>query len=392
MSKQVKYIGMDVHKAMTAIAVLDSAGKVRAEATLETKTATMVQFIRGLEGTLLVTLEESPYSEWLYDVLSPHAAQVVVCDPRKNAAYSKSGNKSDRIDAHKLVDLLRTNLLRAVYPGNGSVRAWQELARGYLCLVEDATRVMNRLKAIYRGRGIACSGTRVYSVNQRGEWLQQLREAGVRCRTELLHEQLDLLLPLRRRAQDALLAESRNHGAQKRLRTIPGIGPLRGALLIALIQTPHRFRSKRQLWAYAGRSVVTQASAEYDLAGGRIQRSKKRALLRGLNRNHNPKLQEICKGASRYGQHPLCPLARVLWEQGGARKEARTGAADGRTQDCDHRSGALEERRTFRRTTSERTYSLSVCARRARSGVVSSGSMSAVLQTLGFEGESPCSR
>ena len=298
MSKQVKYIGMDVHKAMTVIAVLDSAGQGRAEATLETKTATMVQFLRGLEGTLHVTLEESPYSAWLYDVLSPHAAQVVVCDPRKNAAYIKSGNKSDRIDAHKLADLLRTNMLSAVYHGNGSVRALQELARGYLCLVEDATRVMNRLKAIYRGRGIACGGTRVYSGNHRGEWLEPLREAGVRCRTELLYEQLDLLLPLRRRAKDALLAESRNHGAQKRLRTIPGIGPLRGALLIALLQTPHRFRSKRQLWAYAGLAVVTQASAEYDLAGGRIQRSKKRALLRGLNRNHNPKRKEIFKGAA----------------------------------------------------------------------------------------------
>jgi len=298
MSKQVQYIGMDVHKAMTVIAVLDSAGKTRAEATIETKTATMVQFLRGLEGVLHVTLEESPYSAWLYDVLSPHAAQVVVCDPRKNAAYIKSGNKSDQIDAHKLADLLRTNMLSAVYHGNRSVQALKELARGYLCLVEDATRVMNRLKAIYRGRGIACGGTRVYSRNHRGEWLEQLREAGVRRRAELLYQQLDLLLALRRQAKDALLAESRKHAAQKLLCTIPGIGPLRAALLIALLQTPHRFRSKRQLWAYAGLAVVTQASAEYDLAGGRIQRSKKRALVRGLNRNHNPKLKEVFKGAA----------------------------------------------------------------------------------------------
>jgi len=298
MSKQVKYIGMDVHKAMTVITVLDSTGKMRAEAAIETKTATMVQFIRGLEGILHVTLEESTYSAWLYDVLSPYVAKVVVCDPRKNAAYFKSGNKSDKIDAHKLADLLRTNMLSAVYHGNQSVRALKELARSYLCLVEDTTRVMNRLKAIYRGRGIACSGTRVYSQLHHNEWLEQLQEAGVRHRTELLYAQLDLLLPLRRQAKDALLAEGKKHAAQKLLRTIPGIGPLRAALLIALLQTPHRFRSKRQLWTYAGLGVVTQDSAEYCLRDGRIQRSKKRALVRGLNRNRNPYLKEIFKGAA----------------------------------------------------------------------------------------------
>lgn len=298
MSKLSKYIGMDVHKAITVIVVLDAAGRTLVEAMIETKATSLVQFLRGLEGTLHVTFEESCYSAWLYDVLSPHAARVVVCDPRQNAAYVKSGNKSDRIDARKLADLLRTNMLNPVYHGNQSVKALQELARAYLCLVEDAARVMNRLKAIYRGRGIACGGTRVYSPRYRGEWLEQLRESGARCRAELLYQQLDLLLPLRRQAKQALLAEARRHAVEKLLRTIPGIGPLRAALLIAVIQTPHRFRGKRQLWAYAGLAVVTQDSAEYCLRDGRIQRSKKQALVRGLNHNHNPRLKEILKGAA----------------------------------------------------------------------------------------------
>jgi len=157
---------------------------------------------------------------------------------------------------------------------------------------------VNRLKAVYRGRGIDCGGTRVYSPRHRQAWLEQLLEAGVRRRTEMLYQQLDLLLPLRRQAKDAVLAESRKHPAQKLLRSIPGIGPLRAALLIAGIQTPHRFRTKRQLWAYAGLAVVTHNSAEYCLRDGRIQRSKKRALLRGLNRNHNPLLKEVFKGAA----------------------------------------------------------------------------------------------
>jgi Transposase IS116/IS110/IS902 family len=47
-----------------------------------------------------------------------------------------------------------------------------------------------------------------------------------------------------------VLAESRKHKAAKLLRQIPCIGPIRAARLLALMQTPHRFRSKRQLWTY----------------------------------------------------------------------------------------------------------------------------------------------
>ena len=280
MKKLVKYIGMDVHKAMTVIVVLDAAGQTLAQATIQTQAATILAFIRGLDGVLYITLEESTYSAWLYDLLSPHVAKVVVCDPRKNASYFKSGNKSDRIDTHKLADLQRCNMLNPVYDDNAGVRALKELARSYLALVEDVTRVMSRLKALYRGRGIACGGQRVYSALSRSPWLEQLREPGLRGRTELLYRQLDALTPLRREARKALLAESRRHPAAKSLRSIPGLGPVRVALLLALMQTPHRFRGKRQLWTYAGLAIVTWGSSEYCLVEGRIQRSKRSVLVR----------------------------------------------------------------------------------------------------------------
>jgi transposase len=72
---------------------------------------------------------------------------------------------------------------------------------------------------------------------------------GVRVRAEFTYQQLDRLQALRQVVRRDLLAESRKHGATKLLRQIPGIGPLRAALLVALLQTPDRFRSKRQLWA-----------------------------------------------------------------------------------------------------------------------------------------------
>ena len=106
MNRDVKYVGMDVHKEAIAIAVLNGAGKLVMESIIETKASTILQFIQGLRGDLHVTLEEGTWAAWLYDLLKPHVTEVVVCDPRKNALL-KEGNKSDKIDARKLADLLK---------------------------------------------------------------------------------------------------------------------------------------------------------------------------------------------------------------------------------------------------------------------------------------------
>jgi hypothetical protein len=88
------------HQATISVAVMDSSGKLILESILETKAATILQFLGGLCGSLLVTLEEGTSAAWLYDLLKPHVANVLVCDPRKNALL-KDGSKSDRIDARK---------------------------------------------------------------------------------------------------------------------------------------------------------------------------------------------------------------------------------------------------------------------------------------------------
>jgi transposase len=157
---------------------------------------------------------------------------------------------------------------------------------------------MNRIKALYRGWGIACSGTRVYAPRYREEWLQKIKQAGVHRRAELLYQQLDGLQELRRMVRPELLAESRRHKASKLLRQIPCIGPIRAARLLALMQTPHRFRSKRQLWTYSGLGVETRDSAQYRFVDGQLCRAKKPQQIRGLNQNHNHEMKDIFKGAA----------------------------------------------------------------------------------------------
>jgi transposase len=77
------------------------------------------------------------------------------------------------------------------------------------------------------------------------------------------------------------------------LRQIPSIGPIRAALPIAVMQTPHRFRTNRQLWAYCGLALQTSTSGEYRIVEGQLKRSKKFLAIRGLNGNHNHDLKNI---------------------------------------------------------------------------------------------------
>jgi transposase len=292
-----KYIGMDVHQASISIAVSDAAGKVLMECIIETKAVTILEFIQGLRGSLWVTFEEGTSAAWLYDLLKPHVAKVVVCDPRKNALL-KAGNKNDRVDARKLSDLFRAGLVTPVYHGENGIRTLRELSRSYLTVSKDLTRVMNRLKGLYRSWAIPCAGQAVYSPRQRAAWLEKLRETGVRRRAERLYEQLDFLLRLRKETRTEMLLESRKHPASQLLQQIPRLGAIRVALLIALLQTPHRFRTKRQLWGYCGLGLQTRSSGEHRYIGGQLQHAKKPPALRGLNVNHNHDLKNIFKSAA----------------------------------------------------------------------------------------------
>lgn len=293
----VKYVGLDVHQSTISVAVLNAQGQLVMQSVLATQASAILDFIHGLRGTSHVTFEEGTQSAWLYDLLVRHVAKLVVCNPRKNALL-KSGNKNDAIDARKLAELLRGGQLSSVYHGENGTRGLQELVRSYSTLTEDTTRVMGRLKAIYRGQAIACAGKKLYSARHRQVWLEKLTEPGLRRRAELLYQELDGLQPLRRQARQEVILECHKHEAAQRLRSIPFVGPLRAALLIGRVQTPHRFRSKRQFWTYCGLGLETRSSADYAVQGGQLVRSKKAVFIRGLNLNHNHELKNLFKSAA----------------------------------------------------------------------------------------------
>ena len=295
MKRTTKYVALDVHQAMTVASVREESGRIIARSILPTEEPALLEFFQGMRGAIHVTFEEGTQAQWLHDLLVGRVDRVLVCDRRGKA---RQGNKGDQADADQLSELLRRGALRAVYHGSPHRSTLRELTRTYQNVVEDATRVMQRLKALFRARGIKTPGKRVYHPKNREEWLAKLTGEGVRFRAQALYAQLDVLRELRPKVKGTMVAEARRDPAWSVLRSIPFLGPVRVALILAIMRSRWRFRTKRNLWAYCGLAVVTHSSSDFAMVDGQAVRRRRAPMTRGLNRNHNRELKDVFKGAA----------------------------------------------------------------------------------------------
>ena len=237
----IQYVALDVHQATLVVSVRDEQGSVVMRATVATEAKAIVGLVRGLGSRVHIVFEEGTQAQWLHEVLKPYAERVVVCNTRGRGAQD---NKSDRIDADRLSELLRLGSVKSVFHGASELLTLKEL------------------------------------------------------RAEALFAELDVLQELRPKAKAAMIAEARRQPGWKVLRSIPFLGPVRVAQILAIMATPWRFRTKRQAWPYVGLAVVTRSSADQEFADGKLRRRRRAPLTRGLNRNHHPLLKSVFKGAA----------------------------------------------------------------------------------------------
>ena len=288
-----RYIGLDAHGSSCTLGVIGPSGRKLRKDVMETNGAALVKYLQSIPGRKHLCLEEGTHSAWLYEILSPHVEEIVVAGIGK-----REGQKSDVIDAFRCAEELRTGTIKTrVFKAPRRFGRLRELARVHSMLVGDVVRVQNRLKVMYRARGVPTPGKQIYSPKGREVWLRKL-PAPCRWATEKLHEEYDRLLDLKQETEKELVAESHKHPISKILATAPGIGPIRVAQLLPIVVTPHRFRSRSQFWAYCGFGIVMRSSSDWvQTPAGQWARAQV-AQTRGLNRNHNSKLKGIFKGAA----------------------------------------------------------------------------------------------
>jgi transposase len=282
-----------VHAASTTFAVIGESGKRLGTHVVETNGQALVEQLKTIPGKRHVVLEEGTQSAWLYEILSPHAEQVVVA-----MVPESRGQKSDESDAFKLAEQLRTGAIkRQVFKEVGEYRTLRELGRTHAMVVQDVVRVQNRIKALLRSRGVAASGKSVYSEQGREECLKKLPDAS-RGAATTLYAQYDAVEVIRRQAEKALVHEAHRFPISRVLESCPGLGPIRVAQMIPIVVSPGRFRTKRQFWSYCGLGIVMRSTSDWiRKPDGGWTRSEMNQT-RGLNWNHNPTLKCIFKGAA----------------------------------------------------------------------------------------------
>jgi len=255
------YVGLDLHKRYVTACALDSAGQVvMTERRLGTTLEALLGFLRALEGPVTVAVEATLHWAWVHDQLSTVGCTVVVAHPQQVKLICHARCKTDAIDAKKLADLLRSNLLPAIWVPDAQTRARRQLLRGRAFLVRVRTRLKNRIHGYLAEQNERVGVSDLYGHAGRA-WLATVAlPPVVREQVELLLELIDHLterlgrLDRRIRHRVALSAEA------KRLMTIPGVGTYGALLILAELGAISRFSSAHAVACYAGLVPSTRSS------------------------------------------------------------------------------------------------------------------------------------
>lgn len=288
-----RYIGLDAHTSSCTVAVVGPSGRRLISQVVETNARALVSAIEAIPKSRHLCLEEGALAGWLYEMLAPHVQEIIV-----TAVPQSRGPKSDKRDAFGLAEMLRIGAIpRTVYKQRGRFTQLAYLAKAYQMLVSDDVRVQNRIKSLLRSRGIQVAGSAVYTAAGRSAYVDRL-PAEARTMADLLYQQHDHLSDLRKQAQKAMISEARKHPEYRCVKSCPGLGEVRAALLLPVVVTPYRFANKRQFWAYCGLAVISRSSSDWvrTRTGEWVKAPVQQT--RGLNKNFNHTLKTVYKGAA----------------------------------------------------------------------------------------------
>ena len=254
-----RYIGIDVHTESCTFAIMGPTGKRFKETTIETNGKVLTDTVRSIAGKKHVCIEEGTHAEWVYELLHPLVDDIVVTIPDKSGAAkairAMPGDVPTRCDGEASVV--------SVFKAPDRFTALRASVKTYIVTQRDMVRTKSRLNCLYRSRGMQGMSSAIYDPERRLSWLSRLLPSAQRCQAELLSMQLDGLVQTHERARGSMLEESKKVPIVKLIETAPGIGEIRAPLIVAIVISPFRFRTRRQFWSYCGLAVVTRSSADW---------------------------------------------------------------------------------------------------------------------------------
>jgi transposase len=271
----MRVIGLDVHRSMAVVAILEN-GKISSGGRIDLTRDAVIAFGRKLRCDDEVVIEATVNTAAIASLLRPFVERVVIANPLQVRAIAHAKIKTDKIDAAVLTKLHASGFLPEVWMPDEATETLRRLVAQRTQIVQQMTRVKNRIHSVLHANLIAPFPGELFSVAGRS-WLevqplaQDEKLAIRRHLADLDHRASDLAA-----LEQALAKRALQDDRVQRLMTISGVHIIVALGLLAAIGDISRFASPENLVSYLGLNPSVHQSGNGAAHHGRITKQGRR--------------------------------------------------------------------------------------------------------------------
>lgn len=168
------YVGLDVHKKSISFCAKWNDGTVFSEGKIDARRSALAQWARAIKHPWMGAMEATLFTGWIYDYLLPYAQELKVANPRMLKAIAASKKKNDRVDASRIADCLRANLLPECYMAPTQIRELRRELRFRNVMVSGSVRMKNKMSGVLMEVGAEYDKSRLHGKKYFNELLDSL--------------------------------------------------------------------------------------------------------------------------------------------------------------------------------------------------------------------------
>src|SRR5271157_487800 len=262
-------IGVDYHPSVQQIAFVNTDTGECGERRLNHSDGEAEKFYRELKAagrSVRVGMEATGHARWFERLLAELGFELWIGDPAQIKAKRVRKQKTDRLDAALLLQLLLEDRFPRVWVPSAENRDLRQLLWHRHRLVQMRTRVMNQLQAVAMNEGVRRKQA-LWSKSGRAQLESLVLSPWASRRRQDLLDVLDRLNPAIDELSTAVEEEAKKRPEVLRLKTHPGVGSLTALAFVLIIGSAERFACGKQIGSYLGLIPCEDSSANHQRLG-----------------------------------------------------------------------------------------------------------------------------